>query len=214
MTYFILTVKLFQKLENIIKTPSSNKLNVISINYNQVNADNKLPILYKKEEKLKKIAPNTIDSEVNKLYYNKEELMNKANTTKSILMNNLNNNKAIKGLKKNASQSPRNIKLLNPFKNVKLPNFIESGSEENKLEIRSDSKIKIEKNKENFLSSVPKQTKKNLIKSFLTKTRAGMNYDGTRKVNQDNFISKINLLEKDDFHIFAVFDGHGMTYFT
>ena len=42
------------------------------------------------------------------------------------------------------------------------------------------------------------------------KTRPGMNYDGTKKTNQDNFIAKTNLLNLDDYHIFGVFDGHGL----
>ena len=37
-----------------------------------------------------------------------------------------------------------------------------------------------------------------------------MNYDGNRKTNQDNFIAKTNLLSLDDYHIFGVFDGHGL----
>ena len=48
-----------------------------------------------------------------------------------------------------------------------------------------------------------------VIKIFGVKSRAGMNFDGTRKTNQDNFISKTNLLNLADYHIFGVFDGHG-----
>jgi hypothetical protein len=48
------------------------------------------------------------------------------------------------------------------------------------------------------------------IKLFTVKSKAGMNYDGTRKTNQDNFIAKTNLLGMDDYHIFGVFDGHGL----
>lgn len=50
----------------------------------------------------------------------------------------------------------------------------------------------------------------NYIKVFTVKSRAGMNYDGARKTNQDNFIAKTNLLNLDDYHIFGVFDGHGL----
>ena len=48
-----------------------------------------------------------------------------------------------------------------------------------------------------------------IIKIFSVKSRAGMNYDGTRKTNQDNFIAKTNLLNLEEYHIFGVFDGHG-----
>lgn len=50
----------------------------------------------------------------------------------------------------------------------------------------------------------------NIIRIFNVKSRAGMNYDGTRKTNQDNYISKTNLLGLEDYHIFGVFDGHGL----
>jgi len=50
----------------------------------------------------------------------------------------------------------------------------------------------------------------NVIRVFNVKSRAGMNYDGTRKTNQDNYISKTNLLGLEDYHIFGVFDGHGL----
>jgi serine/threonine protein phosphatase PrpC len=49
-----------------------------------------------------------------------------------------------------------------------------------------------------------------IIRIFCVKTRAGVNYDGTRKTNQDNFISKTNLLNLEDYHVFGVFDGHGL----
>ena len=49
-----------------------------------------------------------------------------------------------------------------------------------------------------------------IIRLFNVKSRAGMNYDGQRKTNQDNFIAKTNILSLDDYHIFGVFDGHGL----
>lgn len=49
-----------------------------------------------------------------------------------------------------------------------------------------------------------------ILRVYNVKSRAGMNFDGTRKTNQDNYISKTNLLGLEEYHIFGVFDGHGL----
>jgi len=46
-------------------------------------------------------------------------------------------------------------------------------------------------------------------KIFTSKSKAGRQYDGTTKTNQDSFLIKNKLLNLDNYGIFGVFDGHG-----
>jgi serine/threonine protein phosphatase PrpC len=42
------------------------------------------------------------------------------------------------------------------------------------------------------------------------RSRAGVNANGLRKINQDNFIAHINFGKKKGRHYFGVCDGHGV----
>ena len=47
------------------------------------------------------------------------------------------------------------------------------------------------------------------IKNYCNLTKGGKEEDGLNKINQDSYISLININNIKDFNIFAVFDGHG-----
>ncbi len=51
--------------------------------------------------------------------------------------------------------------------------------------------------------------KSQIIGQIASKSRAGNSVGGARKTNQDSFLSLSNILGLEEFHIFAVFDGHG-----
>lgn len=46
-------------------------------------------------------------------------------------------------------------------------------------------------------------------KSFVAKSKAGRQYNGTTKTNQDSYLIKNKVLGLDNYAIFGVFDGHG-----
>ena len=87
---------------------------------------------------------------------------------------------------------------------------------ENKIQNQETNLYKVNDFKNQLKNEVKMQSKSevnkvsNIIKLYSVKSRAGMTYDGIRKTNQDNFITNINILNLDEFHIFGVFDGHGL----
>jgi serine/threonine protein phosphatase PrpC len=52
--------------------------------------------------------------------------------------------------------------------------------------------------------------KKSIIKSFASQSVAGMNSNGSRKINQDVFFAKNYILGHKNYSLFGVYDGHGI----
>ena len=52
--------------------------------------------------------------------------------------------------------------------------------------------------------------KNHIVYEYLEKTIAGKDSDHCTKTNQDNYISMLNIKGVDNYHIFGVFDGHGI----
>lgn len=55
-----------------------------------------------------------------------------------------------------------------------------------------------------------KQAETSRINCFASKSKAGKDYTGARKTNQDSCLVKTSVLGLNDFLIFGVYDGHGM----
>lgn len=63
-------------------------------------------------------------------------------------------------------------------------------------------------NKTKFLFDNNKRS--NFIQKYACKSKAGMTYDGSTKINQDSYLIKTKIFELENFHVFGVFDGHGV----
>ena len=48
-----------------------------------------------------------------------------------------------------------------------------------------------------------------VIKNYAVKSKAGVNYEGKQKINQDSYLIKTNIFGLDSFSLFGVYDGHG-----
>ena len=46
------------------------------------------------------------------------------------------------------------------------------------------------------------------MKTFSVKSQQGKT-NNKKKINQDNYITKMNILNQNEFDIFCVLDGHG-----
>lgn len=55
----------------------------------------------------------------------------------------------------------------------------------------------------------PRGLKPLISKIFSAKSKAGRQYDGTTKTNQDSFLIKSKILGLENYGIYGVFDGHG-----
>jgi hypothetical protein len=72
----------------------------------------------------------------------------------------------------------------------------------NKFKVNDSDELKIE----------PPQDKSNKhIPSFkyFYKTQAGKTEDGFKKINQDSYLELLNIFDLENFHMFAILDGHG-----
>lgn len=94
-------------------------------------------------------------------------------------------------------------------KKIAIDDRTKNSVSHNRKEDINSSRNNLENKKEGNELKIENHSHK-LIRVFNVKTRAGMNYDGTRKTNQDNYIAKTNLLNLEDYHVFGVFDGHGL----
>lgn len=101
------------------------------------------------------------------------------------------------------------INLVNDFDD-------EDNSPSNKQKSYSKFPSKVSPNKKagnlanqmNFLSFSPG---KSHIKSLAYHSEAGKGEDGLVKINQDSYLVLSNIFKLDDFNIFGVLDGHGLT---
>lgn len=81
------------------------------------------------------------------------------------------------------------------MKSIGSEEFLNSGGTLASLNLLKNKEIKLES--------------ESIIKSISSKSRQGTNYDGVKKINQDSFIAKRNIMGYENFSILAVYDGHG-----
>ena len=186
---------------------------------------NKLPNLYQIEEKKRykiSLKQTSVDDNYVQDYKNKlqkEKHINKIIINKRSIMNSLSNNKNLSheinrdnNLKrKSISTNKSNILYPTKIKFIPKPNYNKIGEDRTPISTNRIS-FKAEDTKDNIIITNNKPKLNNIIKCFSHKTRAGSTFDGMTKINQDNFISKLNLLNLENYHIFGILDGHGTIY--
>ncbi len=88
-----------------------------------------------------------------------------------------------------------------------LKSFLESHNNPNSHSTNNNNNNFISCN--NYASREAKALKPFLSKVFVAKSKAGRQYDGSTKTNQDSYLIKNKVLNLDNYAIFGVFDGHG-----
>jgi hypothetical protein len=222
---FIINSKFKGNLEKMIRTPSTNNFNLININNEsmiKIEALNKLPDLSKNNNQTLVKHTNFEMNDYLKENLNKpQQEEHKFRMTSISLANSLSKikhlyrDKSRDSNNKLLSISPRIVKNSIPakIKIIKHTNSSENINEETKAFISlSQVKKKCDESKEICIHNniVKPSENKSIINSYLTSSRAGNTADGISKTNQDNFLAWPNLLNVDNFHIFGVFDGHGI----
>jgi hypothetical protein len=178
---------------------------------------NKLPNLYisNDEKRKKKIVLKQSYIDVNNYVTSKGETKSKAasynnmSLTQSMSKTTIAlKDKSLENMSSIISNSPTKLKLMKPPKKFMVNHSLDTNNEETKTPSMIQTKPKVEESKETFSTSTVQA--KNYIKCFSSRSRAGMTYEGTKKTNQDSYITCTDVLGLNDFHLFGVMDGHGI----
>jgi serine/threonine protein phosphatase PrpC len=138
------------------------------------------------------IAPGNNDDLNDLLNYNYDGFVNP-------LTNQNNNNYNLNNILNNSSfQKSNRNDLINP----QLNDYLNNISKNNLFNVNSYN---------NLLRKIKNESNSNsILKDFGFLSVAGSEEGGSKKINQDSYISKTNINGLKDFNIFGVLDGHGI----